>query len=205
MKREKTVRALFFLVGLVIQTLGISLTLISNFGAGGWDLVNVGLSSHFGLTIGTWLNIVAVILITVSGIMNKRFPQYTCIITCFVQGIFIDMWMAVLPKMHGDVFLNKFLVFMVGIIVISIGVSIYILAKFPVGSLDHFMLSIQEFFHIPVGAAKMLMEGLGVVLALLLGQKIGIGTVIVIFCIGPIIQVMLKYTTRLYDNLIKQD
>lgn len=204
MKNKKSIRVLFFLVGLVIQTMGISLTLISDFGAGGWDLVNVGLRNHFGLTIGMWLNIVAIILITISGVMNRRFPQYTCLITCFVQGVFIDMWMLILPKMHNASIINKFTVFIMGIVILSVGVSVYILAKFPVGSLDHFMISIQECFHIKIGYAKVIMEGIGVTLALILGQSIGVGTVIVIFCIGPIIQVMIKYTTTIYDKLIGQ-
>ena len=45
-KRKDIVRVLFYIVGLSIMGLGIALNAISNFGAGPWDAVNIGVSYH---------------------------------------------------------------------------------------------------------------------------------------------------------------
>ena len=53
LKFDKTnlkLRIVFFLVGLLIMALGISIIAISNFGNGPWDAVNIGLSEKTGLS-----------------------------------------------------------------------------------------------------------------------------------------------------------
>ena len=71
LKFDKTnlkLRIVFFLVGLLIMALGISIIAISNFGNGPWDAVNIGLSEKTGLSIGLCMNIVAFIQIIIGGI-----------------------------------------------------------------------------------------------------------------------------------------
>ena len=48
-KTDLKLRIVFFLVGLFIMGLGISLIAVSNFGNGPWDAVNIGLSEKPGL------------------------------------------------------------------------------------------------------------------------------------------------------------
>ena len=50
------IRIAFFLIGLILISFGISVSIVSNFGVGGWDAFNIGLKNHFGFTIGTWMN-----------------------------------------------------------------------------------------------------------------------------------------------------
>ena len=78
LKFDKTnlkLRIVFFLVGLLIMALGISIIAISNFGNGPWDAVNIGLSEKTGLSIGLCMNIVAFIQIIIGGIIRKEFPN----------------------------------------------------------------------------------------------------------------------------------
>ena len=70
-KRENMFKVIFYLVGLCIMGLGIALNAISNFGAGPWDAVNIGLSYHINLSVGTCMNLVAIFNLIIVGILNK--------------------------------------------------------------------------------------------------------------------------------------
>ena len=89
-KKNMPLRIGFFLVGLLIMGLGISLIAISNFGNGSWDAVNIGLSEKTGLSIGLCMNIVAIIQIIIGSIINKEFPNLATMITSICLGAFID-------------------------------------------------------------------------------------------------------------------
>ena len=90
LKFDKTnlkLRIVFFLVGLLIMALGISIIAISNFGNGPWDAVNIGLSEKTGLSIGLCMNIVAFIQIIIGGIIRKEFPNIATMITSIFLGL----------------------------------------------------------------------------------------------------------------------
>ena len=86
-KKKDIVRVLFYIVGLSIMGLGIALNAISNFGAGPWDAVNIGVSYHLKLSVGICMNIVAILNLIIGGILNKEFPKITPIITSLVLGL----------------------------------------------------------------------------------------------------------------------
>ena len=60
--KEKIIRIIFFIFGLILLSFGISLIIKSEFGTSAWDAVSVGLFKHFNLSVGIWMNIVAELL-----------------------------------------------------------------------------------------------------------------------------------------------
>lgn len=181
-------RILFFILGIVATAMGVSLTIISNFGAGAWDALSVGLSETFGLTVGTWVVIVAVILITVSGILIRKIPRFSSLITSFITGAGIDLWLAVFKNVNVTDILNGFMIFMIGIIIIGFGVAMIVLTELPPGPIDYFMLIIKDKFNLSLGIAKTIAEGIGLVLGLIFHGPIGIGSIVIVIIMGPVIQ-----------------
>lgn len=193
-------RILFFLLGIAATALGVSLTIISNFGAGSWDALSVGLSETFGLTVGTWVVIVAVILIIASGILLRRIPRFSTLITSFVTGAGIDLWLATLKGIEVSGIVNESLVFMAGIVVIGFGVSMVVLTELPPGPIDYFMLVLKERFKLSLGVAKTLAEGIGLILGLTFHGPIGIGSIVIVVIMGPVIQ----FFSKLLEPKIKK-
>ena len=52
--KNRSIVAAFYLVGLTFLSLGISLIILAELGAGACDAMNVGLNELFGLSVGTW-------------------------------------------------------------------------------------------------------------------------------------------------------
>lgn len=180
----------------------------SDFGAGPWDLVYIGLSNKLGVSIGICMNIAAIIHITLAGLISKKMPQLLSLVTSFVIGIFVDIWMLLFQHVVVDTFYLKFSLFFASLIVISLGACIYLKAKFPVSPLDYLMLTIIDKFKISLSVSKILCELSGFILGLALGGPVGLGTVIILFSIGPLIQLFDKPISKIYkrfelDNSLK--
>lgn len=191
-----------FTIGLVFVALGVSLTIISDFGAGAWDALNVGLSTTIGLSIGTWVILIGILMLIVCSILERSAPKITSMISSIIIGAFIDIWLLLLKDITIDIYLYQFLIFMLGIIIISFGLSLIIFTNFPPGPIDYFVLTIKNKFNLSIGQAKTLGEGIGLILAILFKGPIGLGTIILMFTIGPCIQLISKFTNPTLSKLI---
>ncbi|WP_181213453.1 YczE/YyaS/YitT family protein [Mesobacillus zeae] len=195
-------RILFFITGITVLGLGISLSIKSGLGSGAWDALNVGLANTIGLTPGTWVVIVGILLIIINSFLLKKRPEITAIITLFLIGAVIDFWlMKALLNLAPQTWTDKILVLLAGILTMGIGLSIYIPAKFPLSPIDNLMIALRERLGVSLMTAKTIGEIIAFSAAWLLNGPIGIGTVIVTFSIGPLIQVFFPYTEKLLKSL----
>lgn len=199
-----TRRIAFFCVGLFILALGISLMIIAEIGAGAWDALNVGLSQTIGLTVGNWVIIVGICVMFVNALLLRERPAFLAIGTIILIGFFIDFWLLIaLDELNFKGFVVRFLILIGGLVVASLGIAIYLQAKFPLSPLDNLMLAISKRFKLKVGISKTIAEATGLILALIFGGPIGIGTLICTFGIGPIIQFFFPHCERLMNKGLK--
>ena len=120
-------RYLLFLIGIIILTLGVALTIKADFGVGPWDAVNVALNRIYGLSIGTFAIIIAVIITIMNGLLREgKFNFYT-LITALLLGIFTDFWCYIIGWIIvGNGLLIRLFCFALGIILLSFGIALYI-------------------------------------------------------------------------------
>ncbi|QOR67028.1 membrane protein [Cytobacillus suaedae] len=199
------IRIMFYIIGLLVTSLGVSLTIISDLGAGAWDALNVGLSTTIGFTVGTWVIIVGIILIIINALLMKSRPEYLAVIPIFLMGPFIDFWLLVVfPNWQPEGFVYQLLVLLLGLTFLSLGISIYLQAKFPLIPIDNFMVAIKSRLPINLGLAKTIGEITALLFAFLFKGPIGLGTIIVTFLIGPLIQVFFPRFEALFKRLSKK-
>lgn len=197
------IKAFFYIAGLIIISLGITLTIKSDLGAGAWDAVNVGLTEMFGLTVGTWVIIIGALLIVTNALIAKEKPDLLAVITILVIGQFIDFWMiSVFGSLAFQHFWLQLTVLIGGIATIAFGVSLYLQPKFSLNPVDGFMVALQKRFGLSLTQAKTLTEVFALILALALGGPIGIGTVIILIFIGPFIQFFDSKANRVMNKML---
>lgn len=196
-------RFMFFLIGLMILTFGVCMTIVADFGAGAWDALNVGLSNKIGLSIGRWVMIVGAILIVVNAFLHQSKPELLAIGIIFATGTLIDMWMFLaLGGFEPAGLKDKVGMFLAGIVVIGIGAAIYLQAKFPLIPIDNLMMGIKKRLNVSIMTAKTIGEVIALVLALIFSGPIGIGTLIITFAIGPVIQIFYPPFEKLLNRLL---
>ncbi|MCM3442658.1 YitT family protein [Metabacillus halosaccharovorans] len=199
------IRVFFYLIGLFFMGLGVTFTIKANLGAGAWDALNVGLSKVIGLTVGSWVFVIGVILMFINAFITKGRPKFLAIITILLIGFFVDFWMLVVFKnMFLDGMLKQVVSLLLGIFFIALGVSMYLQTKFPANPIDQLMISLHERFSLNFMVAKTIGEVVALILAFIFQGPIGIGTIIITFLIGPIIQMFSKPISARYDLLLKR-
>lgn len=200
-KKQWILRCILFLVGLFIISLGININIMADFGVGGWDAYNIAMVNHFGFTIGFWLNVNACIYILISAFLRKKRPKIETFLTSLLLGVFIDGWGLVFVNFSISGWFASLIWFLIAIVTISLGAGIYLVSKLPPNPIDDLMLAITEAFHCSITISKLIVEGSGVVIGLLLQGPIGIGSFLMLIIFGPCIQFFYHRFERLYERL----
>ncbi|WP_224773354.1 MULTISPECIES: YczE/YyaS/YitT family protein [Bacillaceae] len=183
-------RLAFFVIGLFVLAFGVTLTIQADLGAGAWDALNVGLTDQIGLTVGSWIFIVGILVILLNAIIMREAPKVLGVFTILLVGFFVDFWMLyVFQDFSIQNMMLKVVILLSGILLIAIGVSIYLQTSFPANPIDQLMITLHKRFGLSLMAAKTIGEVGALVLALLFAGPIGLGTIIITFAIGPLIQV----------------
>src|SRR5690625_4718578 len=90
----------FFLGGLIIFSLGISITInVQNLGLHPWDVLSVALFDKLGFSIGTWNIIIGFILISICFVLDKSYIKIGTFLNAVIVGVFVDfyLWLDFLP------------------------------------------------------------------------------------------------------------
>lgn len=203
MKNHYGLRWTFFIIGLAILACGVALTIKGQrYGVGSWDVLHVGLYKNLGLTIGTWSIILGLLIVIVSSIVLKELPKIGTIANMLLTGTFIDFFNYIIPDVHSAG--AQLICFIAGIIILGIGDAIYITANLGAGPRDSLMLIVVDKMKMSITTARTAMEFIVAVAGYLIGGPIGIGTVIMVFALGPVIQYAMKYSDKFYQSLIKE-
>jgi len=202
--KNRLIIALFYLVGLTFLSLGISLIILADLGAGAWDAMYVGLNEHFGLSIGTWIFIIGILLIFVNALLLKERIDVSAVIPVVTIGFLIDFWLLfVFADFQFPVLAIQVTMLVGGVTVIAVGIACYLQSKIARNPMDTLMIAIQTITGKSMAVSKTMME-LGVlIIAFLLGGPIGLGTIFVTLLIGPMIQLFYSPVTKLRHRLCK--
>ena len=187
---------LYFFYGLVVLGFGIALTIKGQlWGLGSWDVLHYGLYLTFGLTVGSWSIIVGIIIVVATAIGLKRMPRLGVYINLFTVGIFIDLFLLILPDVEGWLLHSIF--YVIGIVILSYGIATYITPNLGAGPRDSLMLLLSEKFNLKISTSRNMMELFAAVLGFLLGGPVFIGTLFMILFLGRLIEVWLPVTRKL--------
>ncbi|MBM7571006.1 YczE/YyaS/YitT family protein [Aquibacillus albus] len=196
---------LFYISGILILTLGIALTIISKLGASPFDALLVGLHRTFGLTIGSWEIVVGLTMVLGNALAQKKTPEYYALLTSFITGIGIDLWLFLLSNwVVPQTWISQSVALTLGIIFTGIGVATYLQSKFAPNPMDRSMLVVSELTGWSVTFSRALISIALVILAFFFNGAIGIGTLINALFTGVLIQFFLPYVEIIKKHTWKQ-
>lgn len=196
------IRIGIFLVGLIIFSLGISLTInVQHLGLHPWDVLNVALFEKVGLSIGTWNITIGFILICVSLILDRTHVKIGTFFNAIIVGVFVDfyLWLDFLPKATHT--WTDIIIISSGIVIMGVGGGLYNSAKIGSGPRDGFMLSIADKTGFSIGGVRIGTE-LGIlVIGLIIGGPVFVFTFIFTFIQSPIFQFVYLKATNYLEGL----
>lgn len=203
MKRITYWRWIFYVVGLVVVSLGITMTIKGyRLGVGPWDVFHIGLQQNLGLTIGSWSIIAGLVIIAVTALYMKKWPQIGTWLNMLLLGLFIDFFNWIIPDFES--LLGQTIIFVLGVVVMSYGVGIYVSPNIGAGPRDSLMLIFVEKFGISIKVVRTLIEVTVALLGWILGGPVGAGTIIIALFIGQFVQFTLPQSRKLLLKLAKE-
>ncbi|ASB67247.1 MULTISPECIES: YczE/YyaS/YitT family protein [Bacillus] len=193
----------FYVLGIMILTFGISVTIQSDLGTSPFDALIVGLSVHAGLTVGSWEIIIAFLLICCNSMLKRQRPEFTGMITAFITGIGIDMWLFFLHRIiTPELWYGKAGCFAIGLVVIGIGTATYLHTNFAPIPVDRLTLIVRELTGRSIFFSRTVIYFIFFILAVMLKGPVGIGTLLTVCLGGVILHFFMPITGRWIDGIL---
>lgn len=197
---EKLARCI---TGLAFFGFGITLFLRANLGLAPWDIFHKGLSKKLDISIGLVI-IGGGLLLLLLWIPLRQRPGVGTILNALEIGFVVNLTKPLIGE--PDQFIIRALMVVGGVLVIGLGSALYIGAGLGSGPRDGLMLGLSQRSiggrRISIRVARTTIELTVMIAGLFLGGSIGIGTLIFMFGIGPLVQLVLpRFEMRLASDM----
>ena len=196
---EKLARCI---AGLALFGFGITLFLRANLGLAPWDIFHKGLSKKLDISIGLVIVGVGLLLLLLWIPLRQR-PGVGTILNALEIGFVVNLTKPLVGE--PDQLVMRTLMVIAGVLVIALGSALYIGAGLGSGPRDGLMLGLSKRSiagrQISIRLARTVIELTVMVAGLFLGGSIGVGTLIFMFGIGPLVQQILpRFEMRLASD-----
>lgn len=193
----------FYVLGILILTLGISFTIQSDLGTSPFDALLVGLSKNVGLTVGSWEIIIALILICCNSVLKRQRPEVLGLLTAFITGIGIDMWLFLLRNLiTPELWYIKVVCFGIGLVVIGLGTAIYLHTNIAPIPIDRLTLIIQEITRTNILLSRTVIYLVFLMMAIIFNGPVGIGTLLTVCLGGLLLNYFMPLTKKVLDRIL---
>lgn len=182
-------RAVSLVFGLAVFALGIVSLYEARLGLSPWDTLNQGIAKHSPLSFGIANIAVGCVVLTLAFFLGSRIGAGT-VANAVLVGSFVDLLLRVHAVRHlGDASLSARIgLLALGVLLMGAATAVYIGASFGAGPRDSLMLALAQRTRLRVGAVRGLLEATALGAGFVLGGKVGVGTVVYVVAIGPVVE-----------------
>ena len=211
---ETLKRYLIFLVGLFVNSLGVSLITKANLGTSPISSIPYVLSLNFPFTLGNFTIFFSIFLIVLQLIIlrkNFKLEHILQIPVSIIFGYFIDFAMILLSWVNPEEYLMKIVYLLIGCLILGVGVYMEVLADVVMLPGESFVRAIVLIWKTNFGTTKICFDvSMSVIAAVLsfvfAGRLAGVreGTVIAALLVGFIARLIGKKLAFLKDMIFPE-
>ena len=208
---EKRKRYLIFLVGLFVNSLGVSLITKANLGTSPISSIPYVLSLNFQFTLGNFTIFFSIFLIVLQLIIlrkNFKLEHILQIPVSIIFGYFIDLTMILFSWVNPEAYIMKIVYLLIGCLILGVGVYMEVLADVVMLPGESFVRAIVLTWKTNFGTTKICFDvSMSVIAAVLsfvfAGRLAGVreGTVIAALLVGFIARLIGKKLVFLKDMI----
>ena len=189
--KPKPLTFIFLVFGLFLFGLGESLLITSGAGVGPYTVLAQGISNLTNWSLGLSTFVISVFVLML-WIPLKQKPGMGTILNAFIIALTIEFSVYFLP--YPEYYPLKVLQVVIGVFTIGIGSGFYLICNLGAGPRDGLMMGLQKVTNMPIYSIRTTIEISVVILGSifllnnldkLLGEVVGLGTVIFALGIGP--------------------
>lgn len=158
------------------------MTLQARLGVSPYDVLHQGLAKRTGLSFGTVVIGVGLVILLLWIPLRQR-PGIGTVVNTLTVGLVIDLALQVLPE--PDLLAGRIALLLAGVVIAALGMGLYIGAGLGPGPRDGLMTGIAAKGY-PLWAVRTVLEVTALLAGWALGGNVGVGTVVFAFSIGPL-------------------
>jgi len=193
MRRWKLARAAQLVGGLVILGSGVSVLLRARLGLGPWDVLHQGVSNRTSVPIGTVSILVGIPVLACWWPLRQR-PGIGTFANMVLLGLTVDATSLVLPTARS--IYARLLCLAGGVALTGAGAALYIGADLGPGPRDGLMMGLHRHLGLSVRLGRTLVEATALLIGVVLGGTVGVGTLVYAFLVGPAIKLAFRFVPR---------
>lgn len=179
------------IIGLYLFGLGIAFQIRAALGLAPWDVFGQGLSNITGLSFGL-ATVLASAMILLLWIPLKQKPGLGTVFNALLIGPFVDLSLRFVPSAADWGIVGQIGGYVLGMAIIALGTGVYIGARLGPGPRDGLMTGSVKKFGKPVWIVRTVLEGGATLIGIALGGPVGLGTLLFVVGIGPMVQVSMR-------------
>ena len=194
--------------GLFVFAIGVYLTIQANIGVAPWDVLNQGLTKRTGFLYGNVMIMVSLTVILLDVLMKEPIGMGMLLDT-LVVGKTVDLMNYLNLVKPRQTLWGGVLLLIAGIFLLAIGMRIYMALGLGCGPRDTFLVALcKRFPKLSIGALNVIMWATVTVIGWFLGGQVGLGTIVSVVAMGPILQTLCTMThfnaaDVVHQNLLK--
>jgi uncharacterized membrane protein YczE len=191
-------RAAWLVGGLFLCACGILAFLESRLGLPPWDVLHQGIAKHTPLSFGEANEVVAIGVLFVAWRLGSR-PGIATVANAVLIGLFVAVVqpLAVVQHLAAWPLPARIALLALGLGLFGIGTGLYIGAGLGAGPRDSLMLVGAVRSGVRIGVVRAALEGTALAAGIVLGGKVGVGTLVFAFLIGPAVEASFWLVTHL--------
>ncbi|WP_457185222.1 membrane protein YczE [Nocardioides sp. P5_E3] len=179
-------------VGLFLYGVSLAMMVRGALGLAPWDVLHSGFIRHVPMTLGQAVVLFSFVVL-VLWIPLREVPGLGTISNAIVVGLSADATLAVLDR--PEAMAGRLGLMVGGVLLCGLASALYIGAQLGRGPRDGLMTGLARRTGLSLRLVRTGLEVAVVVIGLLLGGVLGVGTVVYALAIGPLTQLMLPWFT----------
>ncbi|WP_139981765.1 YczE/YyaS/YitT family protein [Nocardioides litoris] len=177
-------------LGLVLYGVSLGLMVRGDLGLAPWDVLHSGLVRHVPLTLGQAVVVMSFVVLLL-WIPLRETPGVGTVANALVVGFSADATLALLDAPSGSV--ARVALMVGGVLLCGFATALYMGAQLGRGPRDGLMTGLSRRTGLSLRLVRTGLEVTVVLIGLVLGGVLGVGTVLYALAIGPVAQAMLPW------------
>ena len=211
-KKETMIRLVILFGGLVVAHFGVTLFLLADLGSDPFNVLIQGLrllvmkAAPVTPTHGTVHMFICFLIILVLLIVDKHYVRIGTLVCMFCGGPIIDFFSWLLGGLGIEEagLPVKLPILVLGCAILAFGMSVVIRSEAGTGPNDLVAVVISEKKHFRFSVVRIVTDIVFVLTGYLLGGRVGIGTVICAFLVGPVAEFCMPFSASLVKSGLKR-
>ena len=177
-------------LGLLVFSFGVHLTIFANIGLAPWDCLGMGIARHTPLNYGMSMTVMALLILGIDLLLKEKIG-YGTVIDALLTGNFVQMFNDLNPFEENRSTLLGVALMLAGFVFMALGMYIYMRAEQCCGPRDSLLVGLgKRLPRLPIGIVEVLLWAAVLLTGWLLGGPVGIGTLLSTFGAGLVMQLV---------------